>query len=140
MRRETIAVLRQLDIHIDPDATVKSLSVAEQQLIEIAKAISLESSLLIMDEPTAALGLAETDRLLALMRRLAAAGKAIVYISHRLDEVFEVADIITVLKDGSLITTRPISAITQSETVRLMSAWTSNSITPRSRRSCPIPC
>jgi len=120
MRRETISVLNQLDIRLDPDATVKSLSVAEQQLIEIAKAISLDSSLLIMDEPTAALGLAETERLLALMRRLAAAGKAIVYISHRLDEVFEVADIITVLKDGNLITTRPISAITQSETVKLM--------------------
>lgn len=120
MQRDTIEVLRQLEIHIDPAATIKRLSVAEQQLVEIAKAISLDSALLIMDEPTAALGLAETERLIALIRRLTAQGKAIVYISHRLDEVFEVADVVTVLKDGSLVTTCPIDQITQNEVVKLM--------------------
>ncbi len=120
MQRETIEILRQLDIHIEPDVAIKHLSVAEQQLVEIAKAISLESSVLIMDEPTAALGLAETERLLALIRRLAAQNKAIVYISHRLDEVFEIADIISILKDGSLVATRPIDQLTQNEVVRLM--------------------
>ena len=79
---------QELAIQIDPDAIVRQLSVAEQQLVEIAKAISLDHRLLIMDEPTAALGLDETRRLLELIRRLAAQGKAILYISHRLDEVF----------------------------------------------------
>ncbi|MBN1966109.1 MAG: sugar ABC transporter ATP-binding protein [Anaerolineae bacterium] len=120
MRQRTVDVLDQLDIHIDPAATVKELSVAEQQLVEIAKAISLESSLLIMDEPTAALGLAETEHLLQLIKRLAAQGKSILYISHRLDEVFAVADRVTVLKDGSLVTTQPLSELRMNDVVRLM--------------------
>ena len=120
MRRMTNETLARLDIQIDPDAIVRDLSVAEQQLVEIAKAISLESTLLIMDEPTAALGLSETQRLLALVRKLAAQGKAILYISHRLDEVFQVADKITVLKDGRLVATRPTSSLTMNELVRLM--------------------
>jgi ABC-type sugar transport system ATPase subunit len=120
MRRQTVETLGQLEIQIDPDAPVRNLSVAEQQLVEIAKAISLESSLLIMDEPTAALGMAETERLLELVRRLAAQGKAILYISHRLDEVFEVADVVTVLKDGRLVATRPVSQFKMNDVVRMM--------------------
>jgi ABC-type sugar transport system ATPase subunit len=120
MRRMTNETLARLDIHIDPDDVVRDLSVAEQQLVEIAKAISLDSTLLIMDEPTAALGLSETQRLLALVRRLAAQGKAILYISHRLDEVFQVADKITVLKDGRLVATRPTPQLTMSQLVRMM--------------------
>ncbi len=120
MQVETLKVLDQLEIHVDPSATVRSLSVAEQQLVEIAKAISLESTLLIMDEPTAALGLAETERLLALVRRLASQGKAILYISHRLDEVFQVADRVTILKDGNLVATRPVAGISMNEIVQMM--------------------
>jgi ribose transport system ATP-binding protein len=120
MRRQTIKSLEQLEIHINPDAIVRDLSVAEQQLVEIAKAISLESSLLIMDEPTAALGLAETERLHELIKRLAGQGKAILYISHRLDEVFQVADKVTVLKDGHLVATRPISELRMRDVVRMM--------------------
>ncbi len=88
VRQGTQQVLEQLSLVIDPDAPVGTLSVAEQQLVEIAKAISLESSLLIMDEPTAALGLLETQHLMELIRRLTSQDKAIIYISHRLDEVF----------------------------------------------------
>ena len=99
---------------------MRELSVAEQQLVEITKAISLESSLLIMDEPTAALGLAETERLFKLIKRLASQGKAILYISHRLDEVFELADKVTVLKDGRLVATRPISELQMKDVVRMM--------------------
>lgn len=120
MQVETLKVLDQLEIHVDPSVTVRSLSVAEQQLVEIAKAISLESTLLIMDEPTAALGLAETERLLALVRRLASQGKAILYISHRLDEVFQVADRVTILKDGNLIASRPVADISMNEIVQMM--------------------
>lgn len=120
MYSQTRATLGELSIDIDPQAIVRDLSVAEQQLIEIAKAMSLESTLLIMDEPTAALGLAETKRLLDLIRQLASQGKAILYISHRLDEVYEIADHITVLKDGRLMASRPVDQLEMDEVVRLM--------------------
>jgi|GEM_PF-128116 len=120
LRQETLQTLDQLSIYIHPKAIVQDLSVAEQQLVEISKAISQESTLLIMDEPTAALGLGETQRLLGLIRRLAAQGKAILYISHRLDEVFEVADRVTVLKDGHLVGTQRISDIKMNDAVRMM--------------------
>jgi ABC-type sugar transport system ATPase subunit len=140
MRRRTIKSLEQLEIHIDPDAVVRELSVAEQQLVEIAKAISLESSLLIMDEPTAALGLAETERLQKLIKRLVAQGKAVLYISHRLDEVFEVADRITVLKDGHLVTTCPISELQMRDVVRLMVGVDIEQHYPKVVNTQPAPC
>jgi ABC-type sugar transport system ATPase subunit len=109
-----------LSIEIDPRLVVRDLSVAKQQLIEITKAMSMDSTLLIMDEPTAALGLSETEQLHQLIRRLADQGQAILYISHRLDEVFQVADRIMVLKDGNLVDTQPISALTMNDVVRMM--------------------
>ena len=120
MREKTRKVLEELSLQLDPDAVVSSLSAAEQQLVEIAKAISMSSSLLIMDEPTAALGLAETRHLMDLIRRLTAQGKAVLYISHRLDEVFEIADRVTVLKDGRRVTTAPISDLKVRDVVRMM--------------------
>lgn len=120
MRQKTAEILDLLSIEIDPDLMVRDLSVAEQQLIEITKAMSMDSTLLIMDEPTAALGLSETDRLHELIRRLADQGQAILYISHRLDEVFQIADRITVLKDGRLIDTQAISSLNMNEVVRMM--------------------
>ncbi len=120
MRNRTSSILRDLHIDIDPEAVLRDLSVAEQQLVEIAKAISLESSLLIMDEPTAALGLRETRRLMELIRQLASKGQAVLYISHRLDEVYEIADHISILKDGKLMDSQPIQALDMDEVVRLM--------------------
>lgn len=120
VRKGTVQVLEQLSLSIDPDEVVNNLSVAEQQLVEITKAISLESNLLIMDEPTAALGLIETRHLMELIRRLTSQGKAIIYISHRLDEVFQIADQVTVLKDGKHVATTPISELRMSDVVRLM--------------------
>lgn len=120
MYEHTRETLSDLSIDLDPEAIVRDLSVAEQQLIEIAKAMSLESSLLIMDEPTAALGLAETNRLMSLIRQLASQGQAILYISHRLDEVYEIADHITVLKDGRVMGSGPIDELSMNEVVHLM--------------------
>jgi ribose transport system ATP-binding protein len=120
MRKQTSVLLDQLSIHIDPNAIVRNLSVAEQQLIEIAKAMSTDSTLLIMDEPTAALGLLETQRLQELIRRLAEQGKAILYISHRLDEVFQIADIISVLKDGRCVGTNPIEELEMNDVIKMM--------------------
>lgn len=120
MRRNTQNVFERLAIPISPDAIVNSLSVAEQQLVEIAKAVSTDASLVIMDEPTTALGLEETERLHELMRRLADHGQAILYISHRLDDVLEVADRVTILKDGCLVATRPAAELDLPAVVRLM--------------------
>jgi ABC-type sugar transport system ATPase subunit len=121
MRNETVRLLQRLELPIDPDATVRELSVAEQQLVEIAKALALDSTLLIMDEPTAALGLAETKRLQTLIKHLAAQGKAILYVSHRLDEVFAVCDVATIVKDGRLVVARrPVRELTMDAVVRYM--------------------
>jgi ABC-type sugar transport system ATPase subunit len=113
-------MLKTLSLEIDPDAIVRGLSVAEQQLVEIAKAISMESTLLIMDEPTAALGLIETEHLMELIRRLKDREKAIIYISHRLDEVFQIADRVTIIKDGQKVCTAPISDLKMRDVVSMM--------------------
>ncbi len=120
MRTRTSAILEQLAIQIDPQAVVRDLSVAEQQLIEIAKAMSMDSTLLIMDEPTAALGLLETQRLQELIRRLAGQGKGILYISHRLDEIFQIADQVTVLKDGRWVGTNLINQLEMNDVIKMM--------------------
>lgn len=113
-------VLKELALDIDPEAIVRGLSVAEQQLVEIAKAITMESSLLIMDEPTAALGLVETEHLMKLIRHLASQNKAIIYISHRLDEVFKIADRVTIIKDGQKVGTSAVADLNMRDVVRMM--------------------
>jgi len=140
MEKQTTVVLQQLEVDIDPTLAVRHLSVAEQQLVEIAKAISLDSSLLIMDEPTAALGLGETQRLLELIRKLAAQDKAILYISHRLDEVFDVADLVTVFKDGQLVGTHPITELDMNQVVRMMVGVEIEQPYPKVRNIKPVPC
>lgn len=120
MSQQTSEIMEQLSIEIDPESNVRDLSVAQQQQIEIAKAISTDSSLLIMDEPTAALGLTETQHLHELIQRLADQGKAILYISHRLDEVFQIADYITVLKDGRRVGDQSTETLKAKEVIRLM--------------------
>jgi ABC-type sugar transport system ATPase subunit len=92
-------------VRIDPAAVVSSLSVAEQQLVEIAKALAADASMLILDEPTTALGLTEIAQLHGLLKRLKVAGTAILYISHRLDEVVELVDVATIMKDGRIVCT-----------------------------------
>jgi ribose transport system ATP-binding protein len=119
-RRGAIEALARLDVAIDPDRTVASLSVAEQQFVEIAKAISREMTLLILDEPTAALGPAEIERLHAVIRLLVRQGTAILYISHRLDEVFAIAEVMTVVKDGRLVGTKAPRDTTVRDAVRMM--------------------
>ncbi|MGH6945120.1 MAG: sugar ABC transporter ATP-binding protein [Geminicoccaceae bacterium] len=100
MRDEARRAFAAMEIEIDPDAIVGELSVPEQQLVEIAKAIALEASMIILDEPTAALGLAEIAHLHALLRRLRTQGQSVLYVSHRLDEVTALVDVATVLRNG----------------------------------------
>ncbi len=120
MRSEASNIMAKLGIEIDPMAIVGTLSVAQQQLVEITKAISIDATLLIMDEPTAALGQSEIVQLHALTRRLRDSGCAIIYISHRLDEVVELVDCVTVLKDGKIVSGCTGDNINTGEIVRLM--------------------
>jgi len=120
LRAESRKYLQMLDADIDPSAPVSSLSIAEQQLVEIAKALSYESRVIIMDEPTSSLTLHEVDKLLDVVRQLKADGKAIVFISHRLEEISDIADTVTVLRDGKLIGTHPMDDLDTDRIVGMM--------------------
>jgi rhamnose transport system ATP-binding protein len=120
MRKRAATILQELGADFGPDRPVRGLGVADRQLLEIAKALSAEARLLIMDEPTAALSPPEVDRLFAIVRSLRERGVAIVFISHRLEEVSAIADTVTVLRDGLHVTTRPASELSRAEIVRLM--------------------
>jgi rhamnose transport system ATP-binding protein len=131
MRRETERVLQEFGVDIGPDTPVRGLGVADRQLLEIAKALSSSARILIMDEPTAALSPHEVENLFATVRRLRERGVAIVFISHRLEEAEEIADIVTVLRDGSHVVTRPIADLPQAEIVRLMVGRSLDALFPK---------
>jgi ribose transport system ATP-binding protein len=118
--REASAVLAELGIALPLDRPARRLSVAQQQMVEISKALARKARLIVMDEPTAALTEREIDALFALIAKLRAQGVAFVYISHRLEELPRVADRITVLRDGRAIETRPASEMPQADLIRLM--------------------
>lgn len=121
MNRTTADLLASLGItSIRPTAQVRSLSVAEQQIVEIAKAISYDARIISMDEPTAALAGPEVDLLYTIIERLRERGTAILYVSHRLREIFDLCDTITVLKDGRIVDTRPAAGLDDSALVRMM--------------------
>ena len=114
------AVLRDLGIELPLDRPASRLSVAQQQLIEIAKALAKHARIIVMDEPTAALTDRETDALFGLIARLKAAGAGIIYISHRMEELPKIADRITVLRDGSVVETRDAAHFSPSDVIRAM--------------------
>ena len=101
LHRRAGEILAELEVDVDPRAVASGLTVGAQQAVEIAKAMSRDVRVLIMDEPTAALSALEVERLFRQVRRLAAAGVAVLFVSHRLDEVFELSDRITVFRDGA---------------------------------------
>jgi ribose transport system ATP-binding protein len=120
MLREARDVLDRIGIDLDARRACSSLTIGEQQLIEIAKGVSTDASVFIFDEPTAPLNRNEVDKLEALVKTLGAQGKLVFYISHRLDEIFRLCDTVTVLKDGQLVTTEPIAALTHDRLITLM--------------------
>src|SRR5688500_8734811 len=120
MRREARRVLDALGVAIDGDAPVHSLRLAQQQMVEVARALSDEARILVMDEPTSALSEREVTQLFAAIARVTANGVAVVYISHRMDEVFRIGHRVTVLRDGCHVATRGIADVTAAELVRLM--------------------
>jgi ribose transport system ATP-binding protein len=118
--RDAQHILAALGVSIDARVVVADLSVAEQQMVEVAKALSLDARVLIMDEPTSALTASEIKELFATIARLKARGVGIVYISHRMEELFAIGDRVTVLRDGRHVATRRIAETTMPELVRLM--------------------
>jgi simple sugar transport system ATP-binding protein len=114
------AVLKRLDFHLDLGAIVSDLSVAERQIVAIARGLAARARLIFMDEPTASLTRAEVDRLLAIVSRLKADGIAAVFVSHRLDEVIEIAERVTVMRDGRKVGTWPVAEVDQRRIAHLM--------------------
>ena len=120
MYGETKRLLERLDLNINPRIQVSSLKIGQQQIVEIAHALSLDARIVIMDEPTSAISDHEINVLFDLMRSLKSQGVAIVYITHKLDELFQIADSITVLRDGKLIGSSSIEDVTHDDIVRMM--------------------
>ena len=120
MHSATRAALAQVGLSVPPERRVRDLIVAEKQLVEIAKAVARRARLLIMDEPTATLTAAETERLFALIAQLRADGVTVVYISHKLDEVERVTDEVVVMRDGQFVTQQPTQGLTRHAMARLM--------------------
>lgn len=120
MRADTAALFSRMKVDIDPDVEVGTLTVARQQLVEIAKALSFNSKILIMDEPTSALNDKEVEHLFAIIRDLKANGVGIVYITHKMDEVKRIADRVTVMRDGQYIDTLPAASTDMSKIISLM--------------------
>ncbi len=131
LRIEASRILDELGVDFGPDTPVRGLGVADRQLLEIAKALSSSARLLIMDEPTAALSPNEVENLFATVRRLRERGVAIVFISHRLEEVTLIADTVTILRDGRHVATQPAAELSHGAIVRLMVGRSLDALFPK---------
>ncbi len=120
INRRAKEILSRLGFDIEPEARVKDLSVAKKQMVEIASALSKNAGVLIMDEPTAALTKRETDILFEIIRQLKSKDIGIIYVSHKLEEIRQIADRVTILRDGQVIATRPLQDTAMDEIIRLM--------------------
>ncbi|WP_329181581.1 sugar ABC transporter ATP-binding protein [Streptomyces sp. NBC_01477] len=120
VRKAAAGLFQRLGVDLDPDRPARGLSIADQQLVEIAKALSFEARVLIMDEPTAALTGSEVARLFGVVKALRADGAAVLFISHRLEEIFALCQHVTTLRDGGWIASEPVDTLTEDELVRRM--------------------
>jgi rhamnose transport system ATP-binding protein len=120
MRRDAAALFQQLGVGIDPDRIARGLSIADQQLIEVAKALTRNARVIVMDEPTAALTKTEVERLFGIVETLRRGGAAILFISHRLEEVFALCQRVTVMRDGRHVLTQPAAELTTQSIIRAM--------------------
>ena len=136
MREKAEEIFARLGMAIDLDARVTDLGVATKQMVEIAKALSFDSRILILDEPTAALTNKEVDTLFETIRKLKAHGVSMLYISHRLDEIFQIADRVTVIRDGEHISTEEVSRVTKDQLVSWMVGRTLTNLYPK--ETCEI--
>jgi inositol transport system ATP-binding protein len=120
MRRMTVDLFNKLGINIDPDGLVSQLTVANRQMVEIAKAVSFDSDVLIMDEPTSAIADREVAHLFRIIGDLKARGKGIIYITHKMNELFEIADEVSIFRDGQYIATHASADVTRDDIIRMM--------------------
>ena len=120
MRREASTLFEQLGVRLDPDRLARGLSIADQQLVEIAKALTTNARVIVMDEPTAALTTNEVQRLFRIVETLRARGNAVLFVSHRLEEIFELCQRVTVMRDGRHVWTKPIGELTVPSVIRAM--------------------
>ena len=135
--RKMLEVLKSIEPSIQPKQKVGRLSVAKKQIVEIAKAVASEADVIIMDEPTAAITEGEIERLFRIVRRLKEQNVTVIYISHRLDEIFEIGDAVTVMRDGKHIATKPVGEVeNRAELIRMMiGKAVYEAYTPKERRS-----
>jgi rhamnose transport system ATP-binding protein len=128
---EAGALLASLNVKLDLKQKARNLSIAQQQMVEIARAFSINARILLMDEPTSSLTLNEVAELFTLVRRLRDEGKSIIFISHRLEELFELADRVTVLRDGAYVGTRSVKEVTRDDLIRMMVGRTISNLYPK---------
>ena len=133
VQANAIRAMERLQVKLDPRELVQNLSAADQQLLEIIKALSDDTALLILDEPTAALSKHEVDHLMEVIRRLKDEGVAILFVGHRLDEVFELADRVTVSRDGTTIISGPAAEFTPESVVTDLVGRTLESVFPKKK-------
>jgi rhamnose transport system ATP-binding protein len=139
VRRLVTGALAELDIVLDIDRPVNGLPIADQQIVEIAKALSLDARMLIMDEPTAALSNREVDRLLAVVRKLRDRGAAVLFVSHRLEEVFEICSEATVMRDGEVTYDGSLAGLSSEDLIQMMIGRRVSTLFPKQRASVGDP-
>jgi methyl-galactoside transport system ATP-binding protein len=120
MYEDTAGIFKSLDINIDPRSKVSSLSVSEMQMVEIAKAVSYHSKIIVMDEPTSSLTETEVNHLFRIIKRLQSENVAIIYISHKMEEILKISDEVTIMRDGQYIATRSAKDLTTDVIIKLM--------------------
>lgn len=130
MNRQAQELLDEMDVDFKATDLIGMLSVSEQQMVEIAKALSLNADIIVMDEPTASLNDKEVETLYRLIRKLKQQNKTIIYISHRLKEIFDLSDQLSILRDGTFVGTYKTNSITRAQMVEKWSAERLRNITP----------
>src|SRR4029078_10945181 len=131
MRARSAELLKSIDAPIPPDFKLKRLCVAQKHLLEVARALSHEAQFVIMDEPTAALSANEIDDLFRIVAQLKAEGRAIIFISHKFDEIFRIADDFVCLRDGEKVGDGPIGSVTEAQLVRMMGGRPGDQVFPQ---------
>ena len=138
-REEARQLFRRLGITVDPEAPCQTLTVAHQQIVEIAKALSVDARIVVMDEPSATLTNEEVDRLFEIVRELKKQGIGVIYISHRLEEIYRIADRINVMRDGEHIATRPVGEVDRERLIEMMvGRKLENEFPPRVKNAGPV--
>ena len=120
MRRRTQEIFEELDVHVDPRAIMSTLPVSQRQMVEIAKAVSYDSKVIVFDEPTSSLTEVEVEHLFRIINMLRSKGCGIIYISHKMEEILRISDDVTIMRDGTWVATRPAKELTMDEIIRLM--------------------